>query len=330
MSNTSISPNMNMPVPNVGVDPGPDWATNVNACLSIIDGHNHALGTGVQINPNGININADLTFNNNNGIGFRAVRFSPQGTPLSTPADIGELYEVGVDLWYNDGAGNQIRITQGGTVTGATGTITGLPSGTASASYAAGTFVFESATATPATIDAGSIIIRNETPSGNGITLQAPNSLPGNYSITLPVLPSQQEPVTIDNAGNMKTQRQLVWDIVVNPNFGSGGVGDYSTISAAISAATAGQSILIMTGTYTENVVVNKQLTITGLGVGTVINGTVTFAVGSSDSLMQDFSASGITINSGVSEASIISFWNASGFTVVDNGSGSFIQGMQE
>ena len=45
---------------------------------------------------------------------------------------------------------------------------------------------------------------------------------------------------------------------------------------------------------------------------------------------MQDFSASGITIDSGVVEASVISFWNASGFKVIDNGSGSFIQGMQE
>jgi hypothetical protein len=321
---------MNMPVPNVGVDPGPDWANNINACLSIIDGHNHALGTGIQINPDGININADLVFNDNNGTEFRAVRFSPQGTALVTPADVGQLYEVGVDLYYNDGAGNVIRITQGGTVTGATGTITGLPSGTASASYAAGTFVFESATNLPATLDAGSVIIRDETAGGNGITLQAPNSLPGDYSVTLPLLPSQQEPVTIDNAGNMKTQRQLVWDIVVNSNLGSGGVGDYATISAAISAATAGQSILIMTGTYTENVVINKLLTITGLGVGTVVNGSVEFAVGSSDSLMQDFSASGITIDSGVVEASVISFWNASGFKVIDNGSGSFIQGMQE
>jgi hypothetical protein len=40
---------MNLPVPIVSVDPGPDWATNINACMAAIDGHDHSTGKGVPI-----------------------------------------------------------------------------------------------------------------------------------------------------------------------------------------------------------------------------------------------------------------------------------------
>ncbi len=116
-----------------------------------------------------------------------------------------------------------------------------------------------------------------------------------------------------------------LYDFVVGPT------QTYTTISAAITAATAGQSIFIQTGTYTENVILNKQLNITGSGRGVVINGSLEFATGSDDSLVQMVKvASGITIDAGVSEIQLVSFWNASGQTITDNGTGSFIQGMQE
>jgi hypothetical protein len=89
MADVIISPNMMMPVPIPGVDPGPDWANNVNACLSIIDGHNHALGTGVQVTPAGLNINTDLPILGNNLTQVRSIRFNPQGSPLTLPADVG-------------------------------------------------------------------------------------------------------------------------------------------------------------------------------------------------------------------------------------------------
>ena len=200
---------MSLIVPTVSVDPGPDWANNLNASLSIIDQHNHSSGSGVQISQNGISLTSSaapfnsLAFNTTNAYGLRGVKFAPQGSPLALSTDIGMLYESGVDLYYNDGSGNQIRITSAGSVTGATGTISGLPSGTASASYSAGTFIFQSATSTAANIDGASYVFRNSSASSYGITVQPTGSLAASYSLTLPLVPAATSFLQIDTSGNI-------------------------------------------------------------------------------------------------------------------------------
>lgn len=204
MANTTISPNMNMPVPVVGVDLGPDWATNYDSCLSVVDSHNHTAGQGVAITPAAININADFPMNNNNLITARSVRFFPQVTTIADPADLGCLYEQGVDLYYIDGSGNNIRLTQSGAPAGATGTITGLPSGTASASFSGSTFTFESATNTPATMNVGPVIIGQPVASGFGVTISPSVSQAVNYSLTLPLaLPTVASVIVSDSSGNL-------------------------------------------------------------------------------------------------------------------------------
>ena len=204
MANTTISPNMNLIVPVVGTDPGPDWANNINASLQIIDQHNHSSGSGVQITPAGLNISSDLSIQSNNLIAVRSLRLNSQASTLSLPADLGCIYESGVDLYYNDGSGNKIRLTQSGSVAGSAGSITGLPSGTASAVYSGGTFTFQSATNTSAVIDGQSIILRNNLANSKGLTLSPPNAMAANYTVTLPALPaSATSIVTIDTSGNM-------------------------------------------------------------------------------------------------------------------------------
>lgn len=204
MPDVNISPNMSMPVPVASQTPGPDWAQDVVASLDIVDQHSHTPGQGVPITPSAININSDLTFAGFNATNLKSVRFSPQTVALTGPSDLGCLFEVGVDLYYRDGVGNSIRITQGGSVSGATGTITGLPSGTASASFSGATFTFQSATSTPAAINAGSYKIGRQDTSGFGVTLQSSGSLPANYALTLPTaLPASQSAVISDASGNL-------------------------------------------------------------------------------------------------------------------------------
>ncbi len=186
MPNFIVSPNMSLPIPVVGIDPGPDYAINVNSSLLTLDGHSHTPGSGVAITPAALDINSDLPLNDNNAISARSVRYVDQLTPFSLPADIRSTYVVGADLYYSDGSGNQVRLTNSGSVAGPFGTITGLPSGTASASYAAGTFVFQAATNVGANIDGGSFIFRNSSVNSFGLTLQPPGSMAADYTVTLP------------------------------------------------------------------------------------------------------------------------------------------------
>jgi hypothetical protein len=207
MANFNLSPNMNLPIPTIGVDPGPDWASNINASLTILDAHNHDISSGVQITPAGLNINSDLTFGVNNATMVRSVRFFPNLIPLSpitNPLDIGCIYESGVDLWYNDGNGNEIQLTSHGGINFVPTSIPGLVP-PASLTYVAGdeTFVFQSGVNTPANLDAGSVTVRNITASSNGITISPPVALATNYTITLPALPAQTNVVTLGPSGTL-------------------------------------------------------------------------------------------------------------------------------
>lgn len=212
MSNVVISPNMNMPVPVVAVEPGPDWATDINASLSIVDSHNHTPGQGVPITPAAININTDLPMNNNNLTSARTLRFSPQGSAPANPADLGCLVEISDDLYFIDGAGNVVRLTQSGAPAGATGTITGLPSGTASASFAGTTFTFQSSTNTPASLAVGPTKIAQAVTSGKGVTISANVAQAADYDLTLPIAlsSSSQGFVVSDASGNLSFD-PLAW-----------------------------------------------------------------------------------------------------------------------
>jgi len=211
MADITVTPNMNLPVPVPSQAPGPAWATNIVASMNAIDSHDHTAGKGVPITPDGLNITDDLPMNENNLTEARTVRFSSQGAVLADAADVGCLYEVADDLYYNDGAGNQVRITQGGAVTGATGTITGLPSGTASASYAGGTFTFESATSTPATMAVGPIETGAAIASPFKVTLSASASMTANYALTYPVdAPTANQILVSDGSGNLSWTRGVL------------------------------------------------------------------------------------------------------------------------
>ena len=203
MPGESISPNMNLVIPGVGVTLGPQWASDLNSSLTIIDSHNHSAGSGVQINPSGLDIISDLSMKNNNLTTIRSLNMSVQAAPLALAADLGCMYVSGVDLYFNDVDGNQIQITQNGGIAGSPGSISNLTS-PASASYVAGTqtFVWQSDSNTSANMDMGSAILRNITASSFGLTLTPP-TLSSNYTITLPTLPASTKILTINSSGNI-------------------------------------------------------------------------------------------------------------------------------
>lgn len=198
------TPNMSLTLPVVGVTAGPTYATQVNAALTVIDGHDHATGSGVQITPAGLNINADLSINSHNVTDVETVRFTAQPAALAgISPNLAALYVVNEDLYYNDGLGNQIAITTAGAVVGAPGNITNLLP-PASVTYTSGgspNYKFMSTATISANLDAASILMRNPGVTATyALTLQAP-TLTNNYSITLPPIPLVPSFMEIDNSG---------------------------------------------------------------------------------------------------------------------------------
>lgn len=234
MANTISTPNMglSLPVPGPNGEPGPDYGNTQNSAFTIIDGHGHTNGSGVPITSSAININSTLPFNGNPISNVAYVNLSSLS---SNPTLNTSLYsQGGVDLFFQDGVGNQIRITQSGSVTGAAGTITGLPSGTASAAYNSGTFIFQLATNTPANMDIGEITLRNNTAGSNGVTLSPVGGLGSNYTLTLPQLnPVGTCFLTLDTSGSITAGITVTAGI-------TGSMIGFGTITAANIASFAG------------------------------------------------------------------------------------------
>lgn len=211
----TTSPNMQLPVPGVGTEQGPQYAFDVNNCFTLVDQHDHTPGKGVQITPAGININTSLNFNSNFATNLAGLSLVSQ---LSTPITLSTIYESGDDLFFLDGVGNPVRITQNGAVAGTPGSIANLLP-PASVSYVSGskTFVFQSNTNIAANIDAASYLLRNISPNSTfALTLQPPSALGSNYALTLPTIPVSYSFLTIDPSG-------IIAPMSTYPDVGSNG-----------------------------------------------------------------------------------------------------------
>lgn len=228
MSDVVISPNMSLPVPVVGTDSGPDWANNLNACLSILDQHNHSSGSGVQIQPAGLNINSNLTFQNNQATNLKGVVFSSQSSSTTLQA----VYVLGVDLYYRDGSNNQIQITSGGAVNA---TSSGISSGTASASFVSSVLTVLAAATTPANIKGGSILLGNNTAGSKYLTLAPPNAMAADYGLVLPSIPASTSFMQIDTSGNMTAGPAISGGLTTSNLSASAGIlGSQLSASAGI------------------------------------------------------------------------------------------------
>jgi hypothetical protein len=256
------TPNMGMSLPTVSTTVGPTWATNLNDALTtIVDPHDHTSGKGVQIPTAGINIDDDLAFNNNDATLLRSVRLSEQSAALSAATDLGCICNVGGDFYWINGDGTAVQITDGGSLSATSlGGISGLPSGTASAAFAAATFTWRSATNQAATMDVGPVVIRDTAASALGITLQSPTGLAGAYALTLPsALPGATSFMRLTSAGVMAAD--------VAP--------DASTIEVSGSSLRV-KDLGISTAKIASGAVTRAKLESVGQMVSSSVNATVT------------------------------------------------------
>jgi hypothetical protein len=116
---------LTVPVPSTtqGIPSAPagqDWATLITAIFSKIDSHNHTSGNGAMITSSSILISSDFSLNGNNINAVNSLRLNSQGSTLSGSSDVGSLYQVLGDLYYNNGGGTAVKITTGSVVNSST------------------------------------------------------------------------------------------------------------------------------------------------------------------------------------------------------------------
>ncbi len=285
---TTITPNMNLPVPVVGDEQGPQYATDINDCMTVIDQHDHTAGSGVLITPAAININTDLPFNGNSLSGLSVLRFQSQispPTPMSPNLD--SLFVSGDDLYYNDGAGNQVRITISGAVNSPTTSIPGLVP-PASVFYDSGseTVIWQSDVDVAASTDTRDVILRNNTANSKGLTLTPPTAMAADYSITLPALPLATGLVGMASTGVQAVQSyQVAGDNVgqAMTSTGANAVANSRTRTTGTTVAVGGVALSTSCGAFSTSSstpvdVTNLTVTITTSGrpifIGLIGDGT--------------------------------------------------------
>ncbi len=132
--------NMSLNEPSVGQTAGPDWATEVNANFTTIDQHDHTSGKGVQLTPSALNINSDLEFNGNAATELKRLTIDSSATGSGTNYSV---YQSGGNLYWYNGSGQAVQITNGANVKTTGGSIDGMESTDAGADYGSGYFKWE-------------------------------------------------------------------------------------------------------------------------------------------------------------------------------------------
>lgn len=294
----TTSPSMGLVVPVIGVDSGLVWEQSLVADLSILDGHTHSPGSGVQINPAGININSALNFQGQSATGLQAATFTQQAS-FATLNSI--FFGTDGNLYINDGAGDpSIQVTSGGAVLA---TSSGIASGTASASFSSGVLVVNSAASTPANIQVASVLLGNNSAGSKFLTLSPPAAMAANYSLTLPTIPGSTGFVTLDTSGNFSASSIPIANGITRSN--------QAAVGQQISAS-CGNYVLNTSGSQVA--VTNLTVTITTSGRPVIIS---LIDDGTSNSSVLEFSVSSSTVLNGSTAINIARTGTSSNNTLV-------------
>lgn len=246
----STTPNMSLIVPDVGTS-GPTYATEINTAFDVVDAHDHTPGKGVRIPPSGLNINADLPFNNNDAISLRSTRYTSQTGVLATSDDRNCISSVNGNLYWNNANGVAVQITAGNGLNFASlGTIGGdygAAGVTAAAVYTnlLKTFSWTQAAGQYAKMAMADLSLYSTTAGTLAVTLKASASTTA-YDITMPIsapiantfmrtaLGGQGTFVTLNGTVNQITVTQNTSDVTFSlpQNIDTNAAVQFNTVTA--------------------------------------------------------------------------------------------------
>lgn len=103
------------------------------------------------------------------------------------------------------------------------------------------------------------------------------------------------------------------------------GSATHTSIQAAHDYVASGGNILVLKGTYTENVAISKTVRIEGQGHSSMLNGTLTFNTGSFYGVFSLIRVGGNISMTALSEGNFLErVWLQAGFTLSDVGTGNY------
>jgi len=183
-------------------------ATSEQSNYQVIDIHDHSSMKGAQVPTAGLNINANLGFAGFKAFNFLAAQFSNQDSPLSAAENKPCVYSLNGELRFIDNSGNDVLITNAGSVNSATGSISGLSSPVA-AGFSSSTFTWRANAGTgiyAKMANADVSLYESVANAGNAVTLKSPASLGVSYSVTFPIAtPASTQYVTMATTGQLAT-----------------------------------------------------------------------------------------------------------------------------
>lgn len=196
---------MTLTLPVVSTTIGPLWAEELNTALELVDLHDHTSGKGVKVPTAGLNINADLSFAGNAALSLKHVGIT---SGITDPAIAGAVYVKNGDLYFTSPTLTAVQLTDGTSIKGVTGNISGLGDGGSSAAFNDFTedFTFRFGSSNRfAAFNIGEVRLYpfdGVNGYANPITVKAPLSLAAAYQITLPgSLPLADNVLSVTSAG---------------------------------------------------------------------------------------------------------------------------------
>lgn len=201
-------------IPTVSVTEGEEFATMVNAVLTEMRATLDA-----KVTPAGIDINADLSMRSGGtryGLtNTHRVSLYQQPSNLAAATYPAALYASSAgELYFNDASGNQVALTNAGSIAGSPGSITGAGYGSGGVAVdwdsGAGDYHFYSAAATYADIKAGNVLLNDA--DTNFIRLDAP-ALAADYTLIFPnALPASTSLLSSTSGGQLAFTRDPTLD----------------------------------------------------------------------------------------------------------------------
>jgi len=277
---------MGLDLPVVGTTLGPVWSTQLNTAFEDIDEHDHTSGSGNKVPTAGLSINANLPINDFNLID---VGLSTYTNLTSLSSELNTIYVKDGDLYYNDAAGNQIRITTGGALNvGSVGGISGDYGTTAATAFytdASLTYFFQDSNSDPADFFIGEIDATNGIFSGD---ISAEDCTLSGELITTGVRDTSltaSKAIFTDGSSNL----------ISNEITGSGNVVMSTTPTITTPVFSGNPSGTVVAGSYTPTLTTNytqgaessKVFHYQRIGNTVFVSGQVVFAGGTGSSTSQ-------------------------------------------